>query len=82
MVALNSEGTPQLMNLKTILTEYVRHRQLVVVRRSQYELLCVGGDGGGVPPNTSMSVVLKSAVSYRTPRATRTSGMISASKWA
>jgi len=39
MVALNSDGTPQLMNLKTILTEYVRHRQLVIVRRSQFELL-------------------------------------------
>ena len=38
MVALNSEGTPQLMNLKTILTEYVKHRQLVIARRSQYEL--------------------------------------------
>lgn len=39
MVALNSEGTPQLMNLKTILTEYIRHRQLVIAKRSQYELL-------------------------------------------
>ncbi len=39
MVALNSDGTPQLMNLKTILVEYVRHRQLVVARRSQFELL-------------------------------------------
>lgn len=39
MVALNSQGVPQLMNLKTILTEYVRHRQLVVARRSQSELL-------------------------------------------
>ena len=39
IVALNSEGTPQLMNLKTILTEYVRHRQLVITRRSQHELL-------------------------------------------
>ncbi len=38
MVALNHEGTPQLMNLKTILMEYIRHRQLVVVRRSQFEL--------------------------------------------
>jgi len=37
MVALVN-GTPQLCNLKVILTEYVRHRQLVVVRRSQYEL--------------------------------------------
>lgn len=39
MVALNSEGTPQLMNLKTILTEYVKHRQLVVVRRTQFDLI-------------------------------------------
>ncbi|OGY18311.1 MAG: DNA gyrase subunit A [Candidatus Chisholmbacteria bacterium RIFCSPLOWO2_01_FULL_50_28] len=38
MVALNHEGTPQLMTLKTILSEYIRHRQLVVVRRSQFEL--------------------------------------------
>ncbi len=39
MVALNSDGTPQLMSLKTILTEYIRHRQLVITRRSQHELL-------------------------------------------
>ncbi len=38
MVALNSEGTPQLMNLKQILLEYVGHRQIVVVKRSQDEL--------------------------------------------
>lgn len=38
MVALNSEGTPQLMNLRQVLKEYVVHRQLVVVRRSQFEL--------------------------------------------
>jgi DNA gyrase subunit A len=38
MVALNSHGVPQVMNLKTILTEFVRHRQLVVARRSQFEL--------------------------------------------
>ncbi len=38
MVALNAEGTPQLMNIKIVLTDYIRHRQLVVVRRSQYEL--------------------------------------------
>ena len=38
MVALNSEGTPHLMNLKTILVEYLKHRQLVVIRRSQFEL--------------------------------------------
>ena len=38
IVALDSEGTPHLMNLKTILTEYVKHRQLTVVRRCQFEL--------------------------------------------
>jgi DNA gyrase subunit A len=38
MVALNSEGTPQLMNIKSVLMEYVKHRQLVIVRRSQFEL--------------------------------------------
>lgn len=38
MVALNSEGVPQLFNIKQILKEYVVHRQLVTVRRSQYEL--------------------------------------------
>lgn len=37
MVALVN-GTPQLCNLKLILSEYVKHRQLVVVKRSQYEL--------------------------------------------
>lgn len=39
MVALTSEGTPQLMNIRQILQEYVAHRQQVVVRRSQYELI-------------------------------------------
>ena len=38
MVALSSNGTPQLMNIKQILREYIIHRQLVVVRRSQYDL--------------------------------------------
>ncbi|MBU0576560.1 DNA gyrase subunit A [Patescibacteria group bacterium] len=38
MVALSSEGTPQLMNIKQILREYVIHRQLMIVRRSQYDL--------------------------------------------
>lgn len=38
MVALSSEGTPQLMNVKQILREFVMHRQLVVVRRTQFEL--------------------------------------------
>jgi DNA gyrase subunit A len=38
VVALTSEGTPHLLNLKQILIEYVGHRQMIVVRRSQYEL--------------------------------------------
>lgn len=38
MVALDELGTPHLMNLKTILGHYVRHRQSVIVRRSQFEL--------------------------------------------
>jgi len=38
IVALDDKGTPHLMNLKTILTHYTRHRQIVVVRRSQFEL--------------------------------------------
>ncbi len=38
MVALNSERTPQLMNILQVLREYIAHRQLVVVRRSQYKL--------------------------------------------
>ena len=38
MVALTSDGTPHLLNLKQILTEYTHHRQHVVVRRSQFEL--------------------------------------------
>lgn len=38
MVALNSEGTPQLMNIRQILLEFIRHRQIVVVRRLQNEL--------------------------------------------
>ncbi len=39
MVALNSEGTPQLMNIRQILTEYIKHRQSIIVRRSQYDLV-------------------------------------------
>jgi DNA gyrase subunit A len=42
MVALNSEGTPQLMNIRQILVEYIGHRQLVVVKRSQHELKAAG----------------------------------------
>lgn len=38
IVALTSEGTPHLLNLKQILLEYATHRQMVVVRRSQFEL--------------------------------------------
>jgi len=38
VVALISDGTPHLLNLKQILMEYTVHRQGVVVRRSQYEL--------------------------------------------
>ena len=38
MVALNSKGTPQLMNINQVLKEYIVHRQLVVVKRSQFEL--------------------------------------------
>ncbi|PWU22874.1 DNA gyrase subunit A [Candidatus Cerribacteria bacterium 'Amazon FNV 2010 28 9'] len=38
MVALSEEGTPQLMNIKTVLVEYIRHRQIVIVRRAQYDL--------------------------------------------
>ncbi len=38
MVALTSDGTPHLLNLKQILVEYTHHRQHVVVRRSQFEL--------------------------------------------
>ena len=32
------DGTPQLLTLKQILSEYVKHRQLVVIRRTQHEL--------------------------------------------
>lgn len=39
MVALNSEGVPQLMNIKQMLREYVTHRQLVVIRRAQFDLI-------------------------------------------
>jgi DNA gyrase subunit A len=38
MVALNSDGVPQLMNIKQILREFIVHRQLVITRRSQFEL--------------------------------------------
>jgi DNA gyrase subunit A len=32
------DGTPQLLNLRQILLEYIRHRQLVVIKRSQFDL--------------------------------------------
>ena len=38
MVALDDRGTPHLMNLKSILTYYTKHRQVVIIRRSQFEL--------------------------------------------
>lgn len=38
MVALNSDGTPQLMNVRKVIMEYIHHRQLVTVRRFQHEL--------------------------------------------
>lgn len=37
MVAL-VDGVPQIVNLKLILVEFIKHRQLVIVRRSQFEL--------------------------------------------
>ncbi len=39
MVALASDGSPQLMNIKQVLSEYVRHRQTIVVRRNQHDLV-------------------------------------------
>ncbi len=38
MVALTSAGSPRLLNLKQILLEFVRHRQIVIVRRCQFDL--------------------------------------------
>lgn len=38
MVALSSEGRPELMTIKQILKEYIQHRQLVIVKRTQFEL--------------------------------------------
>lgn len=38
MVALTSDGTPQLMNIRRVLVEFLHHRQLVTVRRFQFEL--------------------------------------------
>ncbi len=38
MVALSSDLHPHIMNLKQILNEYVIHRQLVIVKRSQHDL--------------------------------------------
>lgn len=39
MVALNSDGTPQLMNVRQIIMEFIKHRQLIIVKRSQNELM-------------------------------------------
>ncbi|MEX0896412.1 MAG: DNA gyrase subunit A [Patescibacteria group bacterium] len=39
MVALTSEGTPQLLNIRQILLEFIAHRQIIIVRRSQHELV-------------------------------------------
>lgn len=39
MVALSADGSPQLMNIRQILMEFIAHRQVVVVRRNQYELI-------------------------------------------
>lgn len=38
IVALTSKGVPSLLNLKTILLEFVIHRQGVIIRRNQYDL--------------------------------------------
>lgn len=38
MVALDPQMNPRIMTLKQILLEYVHHRKLVVIRRSQYDL--------------------------------------------
>jgi DNA gyrase subunit A len=38
VVALTSDGIPHLLNLKQILMEFTAHRQMVVVRRSQFDL--------------------------------------------
>lgn len=38
MVALVND-TPQLINLKTILSEFIKHRQLIIAKRSQFELI-------------------------------------------
>jgi DNA gyrase subunit A len=37
-VALDPELTPHVMNLRQILVEYIKHRQVVIVKRSQYDL--------------------------------------------
>ncbi len=38
MVALLPDGTPQTMNLKMILEEYIKHRYLIIKKRSEFEL--------------------------------------------
>ncbi|NCN23979.1 MAG: DNA gyrase subunit A, partial [Candidatus Pacebacteria bacterium] len=42
MVALNSEGTPQLMNIRQMLMEFLAHRQTIIVRRAQHDLVEAG----------------------------------------
>ena len=39
MVALNADGVPQLMNIKQMLREFILHRQLIVIRRAQFDLI-------------------------------------------
>ncbi len=39
MVALTSQGSPQLLNIRQILMEYIAHRQIIIVKRSQHELV-------------------------------------------
>lgn len=38
MVALAGDGVPHLMPLKRILEEFINHRQVVIIRRSEFEL--------------------------------------------
>lgn len=41
MVALTADGTPQLFTLRGILTSWLKHRQLVTVRRLQQEVVAL-----------------------------------------
>lgn len=38
MVALSDTGVPRLMNLKTILESFIKHRYTVIVKRTEFEL--------------------------------------------